>query len=117
MAPSDIAAVAAAELTSPSGPAVRYIASDERPAADIARVLGAAVGHPDLPWRELSDEQVQANLERAGLPAPFIRDLVELGVALRTGLLRQGYDQHPPAQLGQVKLEAYAQVFAAAYAA
>lgn len=115
VAPTDVAAAAAEELTRASGPAARYVASDERSAADIARVLGAAIDRPDLSWRELTNEQVQANLERAKLPAPVIHDIIELGVALRTGLLRQGYDQHPPAQLGQVKLEDYAREFAAAY--
>jgi uncharacterized protein YbjT (DUF2867 family) len=115
-APVDIAAAAAEELTTPAtGTNVRYIASDERTASDIARVLGQAIGLPDLKWVTLSDAQTQAGLEQSGVPAHLASSYVELGASIHNGSMRQGYLQHPPQQMGQVKVEDFAKEFAAAF--
>ncbi len=116
-APADIAAAAAEELTTTpaSGSHVRYVASDERTPDEIARVLGAAIGKPDLKWVTSSDEQMKAALEQRGMPAPAVASMIALGSSIRTGALRQDYDKHKPATLGKVKLEDFAREFAAAY--
>ncbi|AMR26426.1 NAD-dependent dehydratase [Hymenobacter psoromatis] len=115
--PRDIAAVAAEELTNPAaapGRTVRYVASDERTSDEVAHVLGAAIGRPDLHWVEFSDEQMRENLLRNGLPASTADGVVDIYISLRTGQLGEDYERHKPA-LGQVKLEDFAQEFAAAY--
>ena len=47
--------------------------------------------------------------------APLVAGLlVELNVAIRTGLIREDYDLHPPV-MGKVKLEDFAREFALAF--
>ncbi|UOG77530.1 NAD(P)H-binding protein (plasmid) [Hymenobacter tibetensis] len=115
-APVDIAAAAAEELTTTTtGITVRYVASDERTATDIARVLGQAIGRPDLKWITLSDDQTKQGLEQSGLPTHLAASYVELGASIHNGAMRQGYLQNPPRQLGNVKIEDFANEFAAAF--
>lgn len=113
--PRDIAA-AAEELTTPTAPGrtVRYVASDERTPDEVAQVLGAAIGRPDLRWVELSDAQMLQTLVNNGLPVSSAAGLVDLYRSLRTGKLGADYARHKPA-LGKVKLEDFAREFAAAY--
>lgn len=115
--PADIATAAAEELTRAAAPGrtVRYVASDERTPDDIARVLGAAIGQPDLRWVAFGDAQMQAALEQRGMPAPAVASMMDLGRSIQNGALRQDCDRHRPAALGQVKLEDFAQEFAAAF--
>ena len=115
--PRDIAAAAAEELTksTTTGRNVRYVASDERTATDTARILGAAIGKPDLQWLTFSDEQTRHGLEQAGIPAHIAASYVELGASIHNGTLRQDYDRHQPHLMGQVKVEDFAQEFAAAF--
>lgn len=114
--PRDIAAAAAEELTrTATGRSVRYVASDERTASETARVLGAAIGRPELPWLTFSDEQTRHGLEQAGVPAHIAASYVELGASIHTGTLRQDYDRHQPHRLGKVKVEEFAKEFAAAF--
>jgi uncharacterized protein YbjT (DUF2867 family) len=115
VAPVDIAAAAAEELTRASGPQVRYVASDERTPTEVARVLGEAIGRPDLQWRTFTPEQGYAGLAQQQMPAPVIEQLLELNAAIHNGSMWQGYVQHRPATLGEVKLESFAQEFAAAF--
>lgn len=114
--PRDIAAAAAEELTTPAatGRTVRYVASDEWTPDEVARVLGAAIGRPDLRWVELSDAQMLEILAKNGLPTSSAVGIVDLYVSLRTGKLGEDYARHKPA-LGQVKLEDFAREFAAVF--
>jgi len=112
----DIAAVAASELeTSTATEKIRYIASDEHTCNEIARILGAAIGKPDLKWVTLTDEQVQEGMERNGTPPHIAAKLVELNASIHSGALRADYDRHKPAEMGKVKLEDFARTFAAAF--
>ena len=115
--PRDIAAAAAEELTNPAaaGSDVRYVASDERTATETAHALGAAIGQPELQWLTFSDEQTRQGLEQAGIPAPVAALYVELGASIHNGTLRQDYDRHQPQAMGRVKVEDFAQEFAAAF--
>jgi len=112
----DIARAAAEELVTPAAPSrhVRYVASDERTADEVAHVLGAAIGLPHLPWVALTDAQMQANLVSHGLPAARAAEIVDIYASIRSGALGEDYEQHKPA-LGQVKLEDFAKEFAAAF--
>lgn len=115
VAPGDIATVAAEELQAATGAGVRYIVSDDRSANDVARVLGAAIGKPDLQWLVFSDEQTTEGLKQSGMPAAFVPAFVELGASIHNGRLREDYDRHQPIEEGAVKLEDFAKEFAAAF--
>ncbi|MDO7883993.1 NAD(P)H-binding protein [Hymenobacter cheonanensis] len=115
--PLDIAAAAAEELTKPFAGAsqtVRYVASDERTADEVAHVLGAAIGRPDLRWVAFTDAQMQANLVSHGLPAARAGEIVDIYTSIGSGALGEDYELHKPA-LGRVKLEDFAKEFAAAF--
>lgn len=114
---SDIAAAAAEELLNLSftGSTVRYIASDERSTTEIADVLGKAIGKENLPWVSFSDEQMKGGLLQAGLAEVFAQGYTEMGMALRSGEMEADYWNNRPAKLGNVKLEDFANEFAAVY--
>ena len=118
VAPADIAAAAADELTNPTttDQHVRYVASDERTANEIAHSLGAAIGKPDLHWVTFTNEQLKSSMEQRGVPAHIITNTIELGSSIHSGALRENYDRHKPAVMGRVKLDDFANEFAAAYA-
>lgn len=117
VAPADIAAMAAEELQTPAsvGSQVRYAASDDQPVTEITKVLGAAIGKPDLQWVRLSDEQMQSGMTQRGVPPHFIKNSLELGHSIHNGALREDYELHPPQPMGRVKLEDFANEFAAAF--
>lgn len=114
--PRDIAAAAAEELLSPGfkGISVRYVAGDERTSPEIAAVLGKAIGKPDLPYVPFSDEDTHKGLLAAGLPEEVAKNYVEMGVAIRSGIMFADYEKHRPA-LSPTKLEDFGKDFAAAY--
>lgn len=115
VAPADIAAVIAEEMELPfSGRTVRYIASDELSPNEVAQILGAAIGRPDLRWIEISDAQMEQALIGAGMNPATARGYVEMNAGRRTGLY-EDYNKHRPV-LGPTKLADYAKgVFARAY--
>ena len=116
VAPSDIAAAATEELTTPTtGSNVRYVASEDITCNEAARILGAAIGKPDLQWLTFTSEQMQAGMEANGIPPHIAALFVELGAAIHSGVLRQDYDQYKPAVMGKVKLADYAKEFAASF--
>lgn len=115
--PADIADVAAEELLKLQfkGHSARYIASDERTPKEVANTLGQAIGKPELPWIEFSDEDAFNGMKGAGLPEEVAKNFAEMGNAMRTGKMGEGYLQNRPQQLGKRKLEDFAKQFAAAY--
>ena len=114
---ADIAAVAAAALLKLdfNGHNVRYITSDERTTADIAKEVGAAINKPDLPWVVFSDEQAVGGMTQAGLPEEVAKNYAEMGAALRSNAMAEDYWQHRPETFGKIKLEDFAKRFAAVY--
>ena len=114
--PDDIADVAADELLNLSftGKSIRYIASDERTSKEIAAILGAAIGKPELPFVEFTDEQNLAGAIQAGLPEELAKNFIEMGTAIRSGEMFADYRKHPVTQQ-KTKLEDFAKEFAAAY--
>ncbi|MNX94763.1 hypothetical protein D3C86_1270100 [compost metagenome] len=114
--PNDIAAVAAEELQRGfEGKGIRYIASDESTAANVASVLGAAIGKPELPWVEFSDADALQGMMQAGLPEPMAKSYVEMGNATKSGKLYEDYFNNKPSSFGKIKLEDFAQEFAKAF--
>lgn len=115
--PNDIAAAAADELLDRSfqGKTVRYIASDERTTTDIAKVLGAAIGKPELPWVNFKDEDTLNGMLQAGLSHEVATNYVEMGAAVASGEMFADYLHNKPTP-GATKLEDFAKEFSAAYA-
>jgi uncharacterized protein YbjT (DUF2867 family) len=115
--PRDIAAAAAEELIKPAtapGSDVRYVASDERTADEVAHAFGAAIGQPNLQWVAFTDEQMRENMVKNGVPTHRADEVVDIYASINSGKLGEDYWQHRPT-LGEVKLEGFAREFAAAF--
>ncbi|SHL34821.1 Uncharacterized conserved protein YbjT, contains NAD(P)-binding and DUF2867 domains [Chitinophaga jiangningensis] len=113
--PAEIAATVAEALQQPvEGVTVKYIYSDDRTAADIAATLGSAIGKADLPWVNFDDEGTKKALLDNGMSEDMAGRFVEIGQALRNGILWSEFDQHLPTA-GKIKLEDFAKEFAAIY--
>ncbi len=87
---------------------VRYVASDEKTGAEVAQILGGAVGKPETPWIIFSDEQNKEGMLQAGLPEEVAGKYTEMGVALRDGSMQADYLANRPT-LSKIKLEDFAQ--------
>lgn len=112
---ADIADAAAEELQSDfTGKSVRYVASDVLSGKEIAATLGAAIGKPELPWVEFSDADALNGMVQAGLSEEIASNYVEMGQAIRTGVLNEDYLIHQPA-LSKRKLKDFAVEFAKAF--
>jgi uncharacterized protein YbjT (DUF2867 family) len=110
--PNDIAAVVAEELQSDfTGKSVRYIASDEKTAGDVAKALGTAIGKPELPWIEFTDADNIAGAIGAGLPEEIATNYTEMGTSVRSGKMFEDYFKNKPI-LGKTKLADFAKEFA-----
>ena len=114
--PADIAEVAGEELLSLKfkGHTIRYIASDERTTGDVAKVLGNAIGKPELPWVIFSDDQAVDGMVQAGLPNEIAINYRDMGQSIHNGKMFEDYWKNRPS-LGKIKLEDFASVFAEAY--
>ncbi|MGZ3873824.1 MAG: NAD-dependent dehydratase, partial [Mucilaginibacter sp.] len=113
VAPVDISAAVAEELEKPvAGNKVRYVASDELSGHETARILGEAIGKPDLKWLLISNEQSQGALEAAGMNPQIAAGLVEMFASQHSGLLMEDYYRNRPAALGMVKLTDFGKEFA-----
>lgn len=116
VSPIDIAAAIAEEMEMPATHGkVRYVASDDELSCnEIAGILGAAIGKPELQWNVIPDAQLQSILESAGMPSSIAVPFIEMNAAMHSGLLQEDYYRNRPA-LGKVKLSNFAKDFAAAY--
>lgn len=114
--PEDIADAAAEELErTPLGRNVRYIISDVRTPGDVAQVLGKAIGKPELPWVEFTDEQTLSGMKQAGLPDEIAGLYVEMGSSVRKGKLSEDFLLNNNPVEGKIKLEDFAKEFAAKF--
>jgi uncharacterized protein YbjT (DUF2867 family) len=114
--PRDIAAAVAKAFAEPfEGKSVQYISSDERTTDEIATILGQAIGNEKLPWVNFTDEQAYEGMKGAGLPHEIARMYVEMGTAVRSGILWEDYDAKQNKPAGQIKLEQFAQEFKSSF--
>jgi uncharacterized protein YbjT (DUF2867 family) len=115
--PDDIADIAFEELSNLNftGTSVRYIAGDERSTPEIAEAIGKAIGKSGLPWITFSDSDSLNGMVQAGLPQEIAKNYVEMGNAIKQGVLFEDYWKHHPENLGKVKLVDFAQTFASVY--
>jgi len=115
VSPLDIAAAITEEIELPfDGRKIRYVASEEISCNEIAGILGAAIGKPDLKWIVISDEQLLNGMITAGMNPKIAEGLVEMNASTHTGALYEDYYLHRPA-LGKVKFTEYAKEFATIY--
>ena len=115
VSPLDIAAAIAEELVTPfEGRKVRYVASDEISCNELASLLGATIGQPDLKWVVISDEQMLQGMLAAGMNPKIAAGMVEMNSSTNTGDLYEDYYRNRPT-LGKVKLKEFAKEFAAVY--
>jgi nucleoside-diphosphate-sugar epimerase len=115
VSPLDIAEVIAEEMEKPfSGRHIRYIASDEVSPNETAKILGEAIGKPDLKWQEIPDEQILRGMLAAGMNTDIARGLVEMNAGRRNDVLYEDYYRNKPT-LGKVKLSDFAKEFAGVY--
>ncbi|SHL54266.1 Uncharacterized conserved protein YbjT, contains NAD(P)-binding and DUF2867 domains [Chryseobacterium carnipullorum] len=114
--PNDIAKAAAEELVkSPVGKNIRYMVSDVRKASDFAGTFGAAIGKPELPWVEFSDEDSLNGMLQAGLPQEMAELYTEMGRGIRTGVVQKDFAENGSVVDGSVKLEEFAKEFSAQF--
>ena len=115
VSPVDIAAAIVKEIeTPPVHRKIVYVASDELTGNETARILGAAIGKPDLKWILISDEQRLGDLKATGMNPAIAAGLVEMFSAQHSGLLMEDYYRNKPI-LGKVKMVDFAKEFAAAF--
>jgi len=115
VSPIDIAAAVAEELVTPfEGRKVRYVASEEISCNELASLLGAAIGKPDLKWVIIPDEQLLNGMIAAGMNPKIAAGMVEMNAGMNNGDLYEDYFRNRPT-LGKVKLAEYAKEFAVIY--
>lgn len=115
VSPKDIASAIAEEIVTPLvGKKVRYVASEELTGNEVAGILGAAVGKPDLKWIVIPGEQLRNSLESQGMPAQIAADFVEMNASMHSGELFEDYYLNRPV-MGKTKLAEFAKEFAAAF--
>ncbi len=113
--PADIARVAADALNNCSfaGNNVEYIVGDVRTGNEIAATLGEAIGET-LQWMQLPDEVMLQALLQNGMSADAASTyIIEVGIALRNGMMLMGYDSD--SRIGGTTLLGFAKEFAEVY--
>jgi uncharacterized protein YbjT (DUF2867 family) len=112
----DISAAIVEELETPLiGKKVRYVASDELTCNETARILGAAIGKPDLQWIIIPSEQMLVDLEATGMNPQIAAGLVEVYAGVHSGILLEDYYRNKPTNMGKVKMTDFAKEFTAAF--
>jgi len=115
VSPIDIAAAIAEEITMPfEGRKIRYVASEEISGNEIASILGAAIGKPDLKWVIIPDEQLLKRMTATGMNPAIAAGFVEMNAGIRTGILYEDYNRNKPT-FGKVKMADFAEEFAVAF--
>lgn len=114
--PQDVAAAAAQELQQAGhGYEVKYVVGDVATGHELAALLGAAIGKPDLAWTMIPDEQLQQGMLGAGMPAELVGLITEMGQGVRAGLITQGFFAAGAPVTGPTRLAQFAQEFSARY--
>jgi uncharacterized protein YbjT (DUF2867 family) len=114
--PTDIARIAADALGALSfeGHSFVYVVSDISGTDEIAAVIGAAIGKPDLKWVKIPTEPFSASLQKAGFTSGASAAFVEMFESLDRGVLFEDFVASGQKADG-MSLEAFAQQFAAIY--
>lgn len=113
VASADIAQAIAEEIENPSAVnrSMRYVASEELVCHETARILGEAIGKPDLQWIVIPDEQMLQGLIAAGMKPEIAAGMVEM---YAWSDMYEDYFRHRP-KLGNIKMVDFAKEFATVY--
>ncbi|WP_447753414.1 NmrA family NAD(P)-binding protein [Pseudomonas nicosulfuronedens] len=84
--------------------------------ADATRLLGAAIGRPDLPYVPVSPQALAGALREAGYSASVAACYAELGEAISCGRVR-AQEARSPANTTATRFEDFAQAWAEAFRA
>lgn len=117
VATKDVADAAAARLAKAdfSGKSVRYVLGPRDVTyPEVARILGEAIGKPDLPYVQFSDEDTRKALIAAGLPQSVAEAFVEMQQAVNEGLL-EPTERRSSQSTTPTTLEEWSKTFAVAY--
>jgi uncharacterized protein YbjT (DUF2867 family) len=115
VSPLDIASAIVEEMELPfDGKTVRYVASDEVSPNEVVKILGEAIGKPDLQWMMISDEQMLEGMLGMGVNTKIAEGMVSMQASQRNGKLYEDFYKHKPT-LGKVKFTEFAKEFALAY--
>jgi len=116
-APADIADAIVDEITRPDhSNKVRYVVSDEMTCNEAAKIIGTAIGKPDLKWVTITDKEMQRGLEMHGLSPKLASDIVEMQAPIHKGLMPQEFSRHKSEVVtGKVKLTDFAKEFAGVF--
>ena len=115
--PADIADAAAKALLALdfTGLSIEYVVSDEKTPTEIAAILGAAIGKPELPWVDFTDEQNHGGMVQAGLSEEVAKNYTEMGTAVKSGEMATDYLSKPKPVFGKRNLAEFAKTFAVIY--
>ncbi|HUZ58746.1 MAG TPA: NAD(P)H-binding protein [Hanamia sp.] len=116
-APADIADAIVDEIILPDhNNKVRYVASDEMTCNEAAKIIGIAIGKPDLKWVAIEDKEMLRGPEMAGLSPKLASDIIEMQAPIHKGLMTQEFSRHrPEVIIGKVKLKDFAKEFASVF--
>lgn len=115
VSPLDIAEAIAEEMELPfDGRKVRYIASDEVSPNELVKILGKAIGNPDLKWIQISDEEMLEGMLSMGVNPTIAKGMVEMQASQRNGSLFEDFYRNKPI-FGKVKFTEFAKEFALIY--
>lgn len=116
VSPIDIASAITEEIEMTSTHRkVRYVSSDELSGNEIASILGAKIGKPDLKWIVVSDDETRKGFLDSGFPELLSNNYVEMFSSLNSGKLAEDYKLNKPAVLGKVKFSDFENDFVTAY--
>jgi uncharacterized protein YbjT (DUF2867 family) len=82
--------------------------------SEAAAILGAAIGKPDLPYHQATDEQAREAMAAHGMPSHMIDMMLEMNRAFNSGKVGAAEPRLPENTTGTT-LEDWAAHFAAAY--
>lgn len=85
------------------------------PYTEVARIIGAAIGRPDLSYMQMPAEQLKPALMQMGMSANLADLLLEMAEALNSGYMKS-LEPRSPANTTPTKLDTFvAEVFVPAY--
>jgi len=115
--PGDIAETAAKALDELSftGKSAVYIVSSEHTCAEVASIIGNAIGKPGLPWVEFKDEDVINAMTGSGASLDVARNYAQMGDAIRTGIMFEDYYTSKNVVKGKISFEDFAKELAKSF--
>lgn len=115
VSPLDIAETISNEMDKPfEGKTAQYIASDEVSPNEIAKILGEAIGNPNLQWVAISEEEMLKAMLDRGMNEWIANGFIDMQAAQKSGSLYKDFYRNKPT-LGKVKLTDFSKEFAIAY--